>query len=241
MIQLYQLDEQHYFPPPDTALAEPNGLLAYGGDLSVDRLCAAYAQGVFPWFNPGEPYLWWSPNPRAVLFCDEFHQSRSLTKLIRKNAYRITLNHAFDQVIRHCAKIPRKATAAGVEFSSSTWITENMIMAYIQFHEAGYAHSIEVWHEEELVGGLYGVSIGANFAGESMFHLHPNTSKLALAALVKHLMKYQISVIDCQLDNPHLSSLGCRNVPRGDFLDMLKVSRKQWVSEDLWQPQQISC
>lgn len=241
MIQLTQLDQQHVFPPLNSALSEPNGLLAFGGDLSVERLVTAYSSGIFPWFNSGEPILWWSPDPRAILVCDELHCSRSLAKLIRQQKYRVTINNAFADVIKHCASVPRRHQFNSAALSSQTWITEHMINAYVRLHEAGYAHSIEVWNDERLVGGLYGVSIGANFAGESMFHLETNTSKLALVALVKHLQRFNIGFIDCQIDNPHLSSLGCRTVSRDDFLTLLEGSRKQLIDDDIWQPQLINC
>lgn len=241
MIQLYQLDEQLYFPSVELALAEPNGLLAFGGDLSVERLVSAYSQGVFPWFNQGEPILWWSPDPRAIIECDEFYCSKSLAKLIRQQRYQVTLNQAFEQVIEQCASIPRAPTDIELPNNeTTTWITSQMLKAYIQLHHEGYAHSVEVWQDDLLVGGLYGVAIGAGFAGESMFHLEPNTSKLALAYLIQHLKRHGIKFIDCQLENPHLLSLGCKSIPRSEFLARLHSARLQPVSEQLWLPQPIN-
>ncbi|WP_100640789.1 leucyl/phenylalanyl-tRNA--protein transferase [Alteromonas facilis] len=240
MIQLYQLDDTPHFPPIKYALDDPNGLLAFGGDLSVERLVQAYQSGIFPWFNVGEPILWWSPDPRAILLCDEFHCSNSLRKLMRKETYTVTLNTAFAQVIEQCANIPRRHDVDTRDMSVQTWITSDMIAAYIRLHHAGYAHSVEVWEDGKLVGGLYGVGIGSSFAGESMFHRKPNTSKLALAALTQHLKSNGIDFIDCQIHNPHLASLGARCVPRHEFLAMLKEASALSPSVSLWQSQRIS-
>jgi leucyl/phenylalanyl-tRNA--protein transferase len=241
MIQLYQLDEQLYFPSVDLALSEPNGLLAFGGDLSVERLVSAYSQGVFPWFNQGEPILWWSPDPRAIIEFDDFNCSKSLAKLIRQQRYTVTLNHAFERVIQYCASIPRKSAEFELpETNVTTWITSQMLDAYKRLHQQGYAHSVEVWRENQLVGGLYGVSVGAGFAGESMFHIEPNTSKLALAYLIQHLRCHGIDFVDCQIENPHLVSLGCKSVSRQSFLNRLQIARTQMVSEELWLPQPIN-
>ncbi|WP_100657075.1 leucyl/phenylalanyl-tRNA--protein transferase [Alteromonas flava] len=240
MIQLYQLDNSLHFPPTELALQEPSGLLAFGGDLSVERLVQAYRKGIFPWFNIGEPILWWSPDPRAILSCDDFHCSKSLRKLIRQQRYQVTINKAFGEVIQHCASVPRMHSLDTAELSNHTWITQDMQAAYRRLHQNGYAHSVEVWDAGKLVGGLYGVGIGASFAGESMFHLAPNTSKLALAALVSHLKAHGISFIDCQIENPHLLSLGAESIPREQFLAMLKTAQAKPIQSTLWQSQHIN-
>ena len=165
--QFYKLSHELVFPAPQLALTDPNGLLAFGGDLSVQRLLLAYHNGIFPWFSEGEPILWWSPDPRGILELDEFLCSRSLAKLARSPRYQVSLNQAFDQVIQACATVPRG--------SQGTWITGRMIKAYQALHRAGHAHSVEVWEQEQLVGGLYGISVGSVFCGESMFHCQSNT------------------------------------------------------------------
>ena len=203
------------FPPLEQALTEPNGLLAAGGDLSAPRLLAAYRRGIFPWFNPGEPILWWSPDPRMVLFPDEFKLSRSLKKTLARADYEVRVDTAFTRVMRACAE-PREA-------GGGTWIGEPMIAAYGALHEAGYAHSFETWTAdgEHLVGGLYGVAIGRAFFGESMFSRKTDASKIALAHLVAHLKQHDFGVIDCQMNTAHLASLGAREIPRGEFSDLL--------------------
>ena len=197
------------FPPLELALAEPNGLLAAGGDLSTERLLEAYRQGVFPWFNAGEPILWWSPDPRMVLFPDEFKVSRSLRRRLRRDDYAIRVDTAFEAVMRACAE-PR----AGQD---GTWISEAMIAAYGRLHAAGHAHSVETWIDGELVGGLYGIALGRAFFGESMFTRVTDGSKLALAHLVAQLKRWQYGLIDCQMVTGHLASLGARPIPRGVF------------------------
>lgn len=240
MIQLHQLDNSYSFPSVTKALSEPNGLLAFGGDLSIGRLAVAYQQGIFPWFNQGEPILWWSPSPRAILELHQFHCSRSLKKLVNKQAYQVTINHAFDKVIDACASIPRKALNPSEENQSATWITNSMIAAYKQLHRAGIASSIEVWDGKVLVGGLYGVTQGAVFCGESMFHRVNNASKLAFWGLVQHMLRHKLAFIDCQLENPHLMSLGCKTVSRSAFLDKLKHAQALETDTSIWQPQQIN-
>lgn len=205
------------FPNPELALEEPNGLLAIGGDLSAPRLLEAYNKGIFPWFTEDSPILWWSPNPRAVLFLDQLKISRSLKKILQKNLFEISFNRAFEQVIKACAE-PRK-------HEDSTWITEEMIEAYIELHRAGIAHSVEVWQHQKLVGGLYGVTIGGVFCGESMFSRVSNASKIALVYLVEHLQQRNFSLIDCQIMNPHLASLGAINIPRKQFLTLLNQAK----------------
>ncbi|AWL12085.1 Leucyltransferase [Saliniradius amylolyticus] len=230
-IQLYRLSNEVQFPHPSLALNDPNGLLAYGGDLSVARLVLAYQHGIFPWFSEGEPILWWSPDPRGILELDNFYASKSLRKLARSGRYSVTLNRDFKQVIRQCASVPRN--------DSGTWITEQMIQAYIELHKAGHSHSVEIWDGPELVGGLYGVAVGRVFCGESMFHHRSNTSKLAMLALVQHLKQAGFAFIDCQLQNDHLASLGVTEMPRQAFLVRLREAVVQSVPSHCWQPQEL--
>jgi len=202
------------FPDPQTALINPNGLLAVGGDLSPERLIAAYSQGIFPWFNEGEAIMWWSPDPRAVLFLDELKISRSLTKVLRKGLFKLSFDRDFPAVIQQCAEL-RKA-------STGTWITREMIEAYCELHKRGIAHSVEVWQQNELVGGLYGLKVGKVFCGESMFSKVSNASKVGLIYLVNKLKQQDFILIDCQMPNPHLLSLGATTIPRQEFLNLLK-------------------
>ena len=239
MIQLHQLDNSYHFPPTDNALAEPNGLLAFGGDLSVGRLIAAYRQGIFPWFSKGEPILWWSPSPRAVIELGEFYCSKSLRKLIKQARYELSMNRAFDQVIEACATVPRNAISSP-QADNATWITEQMLDAYKALHRAGNATSIEVWDQNKLVGGLYGVTLGPVFCGESMFHTASNASKLALWALVNYMTKNKLAFIDCQIQNPHLQSLGCKTISRDAFLDKLQQAYSIEIKYPIWQSQPIN-
>lgn len=202
-----------YFPPVETALHEPNGLLAMGGDLSVERLLDAYRHGIFPWFNPGEPILWWSPDPRMVLVPGEIRVTRSLAKRIRNGGFEVRADTAFVDVMRACAA-PR-ARARG------TWISPAMVAAYNHLHQAGYAHSVETWHDDRLVGGLYGVAIGRMFYGESMFSREPDASKFALVRLAQQLQQWEFGMIDCQMETAHLSSMGARTIPRTAFVTRL--------------------
>ncbi|CAH1194127.1 Leucyl/phenylalanyl-tRNA--protein transferase [Candidatus Nitrotoga sp. BS] len=202
------------FPPVEQALLEPNGLLAAGGNLSAHRLLDAYRQGIFPWFNIGDPILWWSPSPRMVLIPDEFKISRSLHKTLRNKCYEIRTDSAFEQVMRACAA-PRGEQAG-------TWIHEEMIAAYTELHQMGVAHSVEVGMNGSLVGGLYGVSIGHMFYGESMFSHATDASKIALAHLTAQLQRWGYGMIDCQMSTPHLASLGAREIPRAEFMHRLK-------------------
>ena len=196
---------------PDTNLAEsdPNGLLAIGGDLSQARVLRAYRNGIFPWFSLGQPILWWSPAPRMVLAPDDLHVSRSLRKSMRNTGFTVSIDVAFEAVIRACAA-PR-------ESQDGTWLVPEMINAYIALHQAGHAHSFEVWHSHKLVGGLYGLTIGQMFFGESMFSLRPNASKIALAMLVEKANKLPFQLIDCQIYTDHLASLGAREISRRQF------------------------
>ncbi len=204
------------FPPLEHALAEPNGLLAAGGDLSPERLLDAYSQGIFPWFNEDEPILWWSPDPRMVLFPNELKISPSMRKTLRKKNYQIRTDSHFTLVMEACAR-PRKNQAG-------TWIHPQMIAAYTKLHEMGWAHCVETWVDDKLVGGLYGVSIGRIFFGESMFSLIPDASKIALVHLVQQLQLWQFDLIDCQVRTPHLASLGAREISRKQFREVLDMS-----------------
>lgn len=201
------------FPPLDSALREPNGLLAAGGDLSPQRLIEAYSHGIFPWFNPGEPILWWSPDPRMVLFPGELKVSRSLRKTLKKRDYEVRVDTAFRQVMKACAA-PRDG-------HGGTWITPAMIDAYTELHRQGLAHSVETWMEGKLVGGLYGISLGRMFYGESMFSLATDASKIAFVHLVRQLERLGFGMIDCQMKTAHLASLGAREIPRAEFSQRL--------------------
>ena len=218
------------FPSVATALVEPNGLLAAGGELTVSRLLEAYGQGIFPWFNPGEPILWWSPDPRMVLFPDEFKISRSLKKTLLHADYKVRVDTAFARVVQGCAE-PRSA-------DGGTWIDAPMMTAYGALYNAGYAHSFETWRVgedgEELVGGLYGVAVGGVFFGESMFSRKTDASKIALAHLVAYLGRYGFGVIDCQMKTAHLASLGARAIPRGEFRRLLEEWTQQIPLPGAW-------
>ena len=211
------------FPPLQQALSEPNGLLAIGGDLSADRLLRAYKQGIFPWFSEGEPVLWWSPNPRMVLFPNELKISNSLKKILKNNAFETCINTAFQAVIKACGNTPRIDKNGG---PSGTWISPDMIIAYCELHKLGFAVSSETWLEGELVGGCYGIKIGRMFYGESMFHTQPNASKIAFVHLVETLKSQQVGLIDCQMKTPLLESFGGREISRDEFA----VQLKKWVN-----------
>jgi leucyl/phenylalanyl-tRNA--protein transferase len=204
------------FPPVDTALKDPNGLLAIGGDLSVERLLDAYRHGIFPWFNPGEPILWWSPDPRMVLIPGEVRVTRSLAKRLRNAGFVVTLDTAFVPVMHGCAA-PRTADRHGI--AAGTWITPMMVAAYARLADAGYAHSVEVWLGDELVGGLYGVAIGKMFYGESMFSRVPDASKVALVTLSRTLAGWGFGLIDCQMETAHLVSMGGQVMARAAFCE----------------------
>jgi len=209
------LHEGEPFPPVERALAEPNGLLCAGGDLSPARLLDAYGRGIFPWFSGHEPVLWWSPDPRMVLYCDELRVSRSLAKSVRNRGYELRLDTAFVRVLAGCAG-PRKG-------AGGTWLGADMRRAYAALHRAGYAHSVEAWKDGELLGGLYGVALGRMFYGESMFSRATDASKVALVALVGELRARGFPMIDCQMRTPLLASLGAREIPRADFLRQLST------------------
>ena len=202
------------FPPVELALSHPNGLLAAGGDLQAERLLDAYRRGIFPWFSAGDPILWWSPDPRMVLFPNEFKISHSLRKTLQRGQYEVRTDTAFEQVMRACAS-PRKG-------QDGTWIQEEIIAAYVRLHQMGLAHSIETWMDDELVGGLYGVSLGHMFYGESMFSRKTDASKIALAHLVLQLKRWDFGMIDCQMNTAHLVTLGAREIPRSQFIMRLQ-------------------
>ena len=212
------------FPHPSSALTEPNGLLAAGGDLSPNRLIAAYSRGIFPWFGEDEPILWWSPDPRAVIQPARFHLSRSLLRQIRRGGFSATLDTAFSTVLAKCAE-PR-------ETQDGTWITAEMKAAYIQLHQLGHAHSLEIWQNDELVGGVYGVSCGRAFFGESMFSRCPSGSKIALAALCKQLERWKFILLDCQVESDHLTTLGATPWPRRKFLQALQKATVNTTQAD---------
>lgn len=209
MIQFLQDDVP--FPPVHRALSQPNGLLAVGGDLSAERLLEAYRHGIFPWFGEDDPILWWSPDPRMILVPNEFRISHSLRKTLRRGGYEVRIDTAFEQVMRACAA-PRVG-------QDGTWIQEEMVRAYSELHDLGFAHSFETWIEGELAGGLYGVAIGKMFYGESMFSRRTDASKIALAHLCAQLHLWEFGMIDCQMNTAHLASLGAKEVTRASFIE----------------------
>lgn len=216
------------FPTLDQALEEPNGLIAVGGCLSPQRIINAYRHGIFPWFNPDEPILWWSPNPRLVLFPEKLKVSRSLNKTLRKQLFEIRLDSAFLSVIQACAE-PRPEQAG-------TWISNQMKQAYLQLHHLGIAHSVEAWQDGELVGGLYGISLGQVFFGESMFHRKTDASKVVFVNLVKQLTNWGYRLIDCQVKSEHLVSLGAEEISRDEFANLLNHYCDQQADAQAWQP-----
>ena len=229
MIRLVQLldDDPEAFPDPARALRDPNGLLAFGGDLSPQRLIAAYSQGIFPWYSEGDPLLWWSPDPRCVFATDGVHVSRRLQRILKHSEWTLSMDRAFAQVMRACA-----APRAG---EPGTWITEDMLAAYTRLHELGHAHSLEVWNGEALVGGIYGVAIGCMFSGESMFSRANDASKVALLALCRTLQGWSFPLLDAQVPNSHLQRMGAVTIPRGDYLQELRTLRAQQGPAD-WRP-----
>ncbi|MDF9393402.1 MULTISPECIES: leucyl/phenylalanyl-tRNA--protein transferase [Methylococcus] len=220
-------DERQAFPPPDAALKEPNGLLAVGGSLSVARLELAYRRGIFPWYGEGDPILWWSPDPRLVLFPEKLRISRSLRKTLRRRTFRFSFDRAFVEVITACAE-PR-GKSVGI------WLTADMRSAYLAFHRAGFAHSFEAWQDGVLVGGLYGVAMGQIFYGESMFHRVTDASKAALAFAVACLSAWGYRMIDCQVYSSHLASLGASAIPRSEFQAMVSEYSEMPVDPQAWQ------
>ena len=222
---IFRLDERVRFPRPD--LADPSGLLAVGGDLSAERLVVAYASGIFPWYNDDTPILWYSPDPRSVLLPAELQVSRSLAKTMRRGPYEVRLDTAFRPVIEACARVPRPG-------QSSTWITADMVEAYCDLHERGVAHSAEAWKDGELVGGLYGVSLGGAFFGESMFALAPDASKVAFVTLVRALRSWGIELVDCQVRTEHLARFGAEDWPRARFLSALREALRKETRFGPW-------
>jgi leucyl/phenylalanyl-tRNA--protein transferase len=213
-MSVFQLSEEPVFPRPD--LADPDGLLAIGGDLSPQRLIQAYAVGIFPWYSEGSPILWWSPDPRMVLFPEEFKRHKNLRRLVQSGKFTVTMDTDFEDVIKACSRMVREGQEGG------TWITQEMRQAYLRLFELGYAHSAECRLDGKLVGGLYGVALGKIFFGESMFHNVTDASKVALWYLVDYLLENNFKLIDVQQDTPHLHSLGARLIPRKDFLKILE-------------------
>ena len=215
------------FPDVEQALQNPEGLLAAGGDLSVTRLLNAYRHGIFPWYEDGQPILWWSPNPRGVLYTDKFRISTSLRKTLRKHSWTVTFDGDFKKTVIACAA-PRS-------YARGTWITNEMTKAYTALHEQGHAHSVELWdYQERLIGGIYGVLIGKMFFGESMFSFQTNASKVALAYLVSHLQHWGFPLLDCQLPSAHLASLGAEAIPRKDYIKFMTPLCKQSMGNNSW-------
>ncbi len=207
-------DPPDSFPEPATALRHPDGLLAAGGDLSPERLLVAYARGIFPWYEEGQPILWWAPDPRAVLFPDELRLSRSLRRTLRRRSFTHTLDAAFAEVVAGCAELRPK--------QEGTWITADMLEAYCRLHRSGHAHSVEVWQQDKLAGGIYGLALGKVFFGESMFSGARDASKVALVRLVEELRERGFALIDCQIGSAHLETLGVRSIPRRHFTQLLE-------------------
>lgn len=222
---IFALTDEPVFPHPE--LARDDGLLAVGGDLSVDRLLAAYRMGIFPWYSDGTPILWWSPNPRLVLFPEEMNISRRLQRKIRQGRFKITFDTAFQRVVHSCAQVHRRK-------EGSTWITREMAAAYCRLHRAGFAHSVETWCENHLAGGIYGVFLGGCFFGESMFTKVSDASKAALAGLVGYLIHAGCKVIDCQVTTAHMVRMGAREIPRRVFLAYLAESESSKTQQGKW-------
>ena len=210
---VFRLNDEPVFPDP--RLAEPDGLLAVGGDLSPDRILAAYRLGIFPWFEDGSPVLWWSPNPRMVLFPNEFKRHKTLRRIVEKGLFKVTFNQEFDAVLQRCGEVPRKG-------QHGTWITDSMKSAYSHLHSLGVAQSVEVWQQEKLVGGIYGLLLGKVFFGESMFHTVTDASKVALWHWVDHLMRIGVELIDAQQETRHMRNMGGRLISRESFLTLLQ-------------------
>jgi leucyl/phenylalanyl-tRNA--protein transferase len=220
------LGRAHDFPPLERALNQPNGLLAAGGDLSAARLITAYRRGIFPWYSEGEPIMWWSPDPRMVLYPAELRVSRSLRKALRRDDYEIRVDTAFADVMRACAD-PRPGQAG-------TWVSPAMISAYSALHTHGYAHCVETWRSDTLIGGLYGVAIGHAFFGESMFSRVTDASKLALVHLVRQLARWEFGLIDCQMRTAHLARLGAREIARAEFSRQLQQLVNYALEPGVW-------
>lgn len=225
---VFLLSDTIAFPPPHLATKE--GLLAVGGDLTQERLLLAYRTGIFPWFSDGDPILWWSPDPRLVLYPNELRVSKTLRKIMKKAVFHVTMDRAFSEVINRCRQIR-------AQNKEGTWIVDDMIEAYCRLHESGFAHSVEAWHDEELAGGLYGVSLGRCFFGESMFTQKSNASNVALVHLVQHLKEHAFDMIDCQIRTQHLMRFGAREIPRDRFLSQLQRSLQMETVKGKWTKQ----
>lgn len=213
-------DDPQAFPPLDAALREPDGLLAVGGDLSVERLLAAYSRGIFPWFGPGDPILWWSPDPRFVLDPAQVHVGRSLKRTLARRTFTFTFDQAFADVMAACARTPRPG-------QGGTWITRDMLAAYRALHAKGHAHSVEAWQDGRLAGGLYGVAIGRMYFGESMFTRVDDASKAAFVVLCRHLAHWRFPLVDCQMETAHLARFGASHVPRPQFAGVVQAAIRQ--------------
>jgi leucyl/phenylalanyl-tRNA--protein transferase len=222
---VFRLTDEIVFPPPE--YAEENGLLAVGGDLSEERLLLAYSMGIFPWYSEDSPVLWWSPDPRLVLVPKDMKVSRSLRQTMKKGIYKVTTDRAFDEVMRGCAAVHKRKDCG-------TWITDDMIRAFGKLHHSGYAHSVESWYEGELAGGLYGVSLGRAFFGESMFTKRADASKVAFATLVRHLAHWNFELIDCQVTTGHLMRFGAKEISRPAFLEMLRHALSVPTQKSRW-------
>jgi len=220
------------FPKVDDALVEPNGLLAAGADLSSNRLMRAYEKGIFPWYSPGEPILWWSPDPRAVFFVDNFKVKKGVKKTLKNKELTVTLNKDFKRVISECAA-PRGD-------DNGTWITKEMLLAYASLHQHGHAHSVEVWQDDQLVGGIYGVATGKVFCGESMFSRISEGSKIALTCLIYYLKENGFKLVDCQIENPHLSKLGSSLISRDLYLELLHKGQSFSAPQSIWQTKTLN-
>lgn len=226
LMPVFQLTDTLQFPPP--YLAREDGLLAVGGDLSAERLLLAYTMGIFPWYSNGDPILWWAPSPRLILKPEEFRVPKRLARVLRKGVFHMTIDEEFRQVIRACAEIRH-------EQGEGTWITDEMIEAYCQLHDMGYAHSVESWKEGRLAGGLYGISMGTAFFGESMFSRESDSSKAALAVLVERLLSWNFEMIDCQVKTKHLERLGAREIPGDEFYPWLQRCLTRRTRRGKWQ------
>ena len=225
LMPIFRLGDEIIFPP--VHLTSGKGILAIGGDLSPGRLLAAYRQGIFPWYGEGDPIIWWSPDPRFILFLEELRVSRSMMKVLRQGTFRITYDHKFREVVLSCQKSRRK--------HNGTWITDDMLEAYCTLHDLGIAHSAEAWHEGKLIGGIYGVSLGRCFFGESMFSLMSNASKAALIDLVYKLRELKFEFLDCQVYTPHLESLGARFISRDEFIGLVKSGLRHETLRGNWE------
>ncbi len=233
MISLNGLPPEHPFPDPEQARSTRNGLIAIGGDLSPARLIQAYKQGIFPWYGQGDPILWWSPDPRTVLMPDKIHLSRRLKRTLKQAEFTLTIDHCFNAVTAACAA-PRAK-------EKDTWLLPEMRRAYQDLHQTGVAHSFELWQQDTLVGGLYGVAIGKMFFGESMFSHVANASKIVMAYVCQFLQKHQFPLLDCQVYNPHLIRMGAQEIPRRQFLSSVQKATKIVQSAATWQTEPINC